>query len=703
MSPLKSKNYMSVAPGILLISFFVSGQTVRQRPQTLPLKFDRSKEISAEALQSSQTGDLRKAIEIASAGLHDCSADEMGSACRVLLNYTIGYVYQQAAQIATTPTERERALSSAAASYRAALKDDPNNATIHFNLGLLLNNSGNQSAAISEMQQSVQADPRQWQYSIKLGDIQEQQKNWGAAMQAYAQAAESAPGADAPLERILELTKRGYGLKSNELQVRCQEWEVLHPAVAGNCYEQLIKMVYKRDNSIAEFALVAWLGLIARQGKVDEQLLEGLPQAWDTAAVPPLAAVLRGDLSNLAVNWWTQSEPRSEAWARFLLTFGQESASSVPKKLEQIWQSALSTVRGDRRSASSLELRRALALLYVRHPDLDPTGAKLNGLVEQIFFDKMGAIRSKDLEAEQRYHTVLALIFAGQQKWGQDDDSYSAAFQTKRTIEVAGERYQNEGIYQPLPEMKELQVKVYEKTGRTADAAKARWDAALAYMDSDQLDRATKAIETLQPPAGFDKATLNALFKLRRDAATASAEQEGSLIRDLSALGPKVGISSDFLQRQQFKALADLVSSGPGTMPEADAVRAALAAFSLTVDKHVPLVGVNDLSRWQAVQQRLVDSVGGRSERIQVRPGGGGTTLKLALPGSTVPQNVEITPQTLQAAHVAQVLGPEKVAQYSRSMSLSGGILAAPDSAVKSPEMRQKLETKGIKVTAVPQ
>ncbi len=121
MSPLKSKNYMSVAPGILLISFFVSGQTVRQRPQTLPLKFDRSKEISAEALQSSQTGDLRKAIEIASAGLHDCSADEMGSACRVLLNYTIGYVYQQAAQIATTPTERERALSSAAASYRAEL------------------------------------------------------------------------------------------------------------------------------------------------------------------------------------------------------------------------------------------------------------------------------------------------------------------------------------------------------------------------------------------------------------------------------------------------------------------------------------------------------------------------------------------------------------------------------------------------------
>src|SRR5205807_816936 len=122
--------------------------------------------------------------------------------------------------------------------------------------------------------------------------------------------------------------------------------------------------------------------------------------------------------------------------------------------------------------------------------------------------------------------------------------------------------------------------------------------------------------------------------------------------------------------------------------------------FSLTVGKHVPLIGVNDLSRWQAVQRRLVNSVGGRSEAIQIRPGGGGSTLKLSLPGSTIPQNVEVTSQTLQAAHVVQVLGPEKVVQYSRSMSLSGGKLATPEA---SPEMRQKLEIRGVKVTAVPQ
>lgn len=702
MSLFRAMKFVLVTIAILLTGFSASGQT-RERAQTSALKFDRSKEMSTEALKSSQAGDQARATAIATAALQDCPGGETGSACRGLLNYTVGYIYQREAQIARSPTDRDRALASAADSYRAALRDDPNNATIHFNLALLLSTSGNPGAAISELQQAVQADPRQWQYSIKLGDIQEQQQNWAAAMQAYAQAAQNAPGADAPLQRILELTKRGYGIKSDELQARCVEWQVLHPAVAANCYEQLMNMVYKRDSSTAETALVAWLGLVARQEKVDERSLEVLPKSWETAALPPLAGVLRGDLSNLVNNWWTQSNSRSEVWARFLLTIGLESADSDPKKMERIWQTALESVRDDHRSASSLELRRALALLYVSHPDLDPSNHKLNGLVEEIFFDKMGAIESKDLEAEQRYHTVLALIFVGQQKWGQDDDSHSAAFQARRTIEVAEERYQKEGIYQPLPEMKELRVKVYEKTGRTVDAQRARWDAALAYMDADQLDRAAKTVETLQPPSGFDKTMLGALIKLRRDASTASAEQKASLITELSALGPKNGVSSDFLQRQQFKALADMVGQGAGASAEAESVRAAIAAFSLTVDKHVPLIGVNDLSRWQAVQQRLVNSVGGRNETIQVRPGGGGTTLKLALPGSTVPRNVEISPQTFQAAHVVQVLGPERVTQYSRSMSLSGGKLAAPDSAITSPEMRQKLEMKGVKVTAVPQ
>ena len=75
----------------------------------------------------------------------------------------------------------------------------------------------------------------------------------------------------------------------------------------------------------------------------------------------------------------------------------------------------------------------------------------------------------------------------------------------------------------------------------------------------------------------------------------------------------------------------------------------------------------------------------------------------MLLPGSTVPQSVEVSPQTLQAAHVAQVLGPEVLTHFNRSLSLASGKLTVPDTAVASPEVRQKLEMKGVKVMAVPQ
>jgi tetratricopeptide (TPR) repeat protein len=680
-----------------------AAQTVPRQEQTVRRHVDRSRQASTEALQSSQAGDSHNAIEIVHAALQECPAGAAGSACRGLLNYTLGYIVQQQGQRATTADDRLHALNSATASYQAALQDDPGNSTVHYNLALLLTNLGDQAGAVAELQRAVQADPTQWQYRVKIGDLQVQQKNWEGAMQAYEQAAQSAPAAEGPAQRVLDLTRRGHGLNANELQARCKEWEVLYPTLAPNCYEQFMIMVHAENSAAAETALVSWVDIVARQDKVDEHLLEVLPQNWNTPTIPPLSAVLRGDLSRATTNWWTEPGQRSEAWARFLLAVGQQSSPRGPQAMEETWQTALKIVRGDRHSASSLELRRALALLYVRYPDLDPTQNKLKDLVEQIFVDKMGAIQSNDLEAEQRYHTVLGLIFAGQQKWGSDYDPYSAAFQLRRTVEVAEERYRKEAIYQPLPEIKELRVKVYEKTNLPAEAARARWEAILAYMDSDQLDRAAHAIEAFQSSGGYDTATLRSLLKLRRDAIAVPAQQKGSLITALSSLGPKTGVSPEFLQRQQFKALADLVTGSPGAA-ETESVQAALQAFSLAVEQHVPLIGVNDLGRWQAVQQKLVDSVGGRSERIQVRPGGpgGSAVLKLALPGSTVPQRVEVSPQTLQAAHVARVLGPEILTHYSRSLSLADGKLAVPDAAMVSPAARQELEMKGVRVMAVP-
>ncbi len=301
---------------------------------TPAVALDRSRQTSAEALKSSEMGDSARAIEIARTGLRECPAAG-GSACRTLLNYTLGYVLQQQGQSATTADDRQRALNSAVASYKEALQDDPSNGTIRYNLALLLTNLGDQAGAVAELQRAVQADPTQWRYSVKIGDLHVQQKDWQGAMQAYEQAVQSAPTAEAPAERVLELTRRAHGLKANELQARCKEWEGLHPALASNCYEQFMTMVHAENNAAAEAALVSWVDIVARQDNVDEHVLEALPRNWNTTAVPPLSAVLRGDFSRATNNWWTESSPRTEAYGR---DFFWPSANSPLPAVRRQWR-----------------------------------------------------------------------------------------------------------------------------------------------------------------------------------------------------------------------------------------------------------------------------------------------------------------------------------------------------------------------------
>jgi tetratricopeptide (TPR) repeat protein len=635
---------------------------------------------------------------MATAALAGCPAGADGSACRSLLNYTAGYIFQQQART-SGDADRAGLMKRAEQAYRGALQDDPGNATIHFNLALLLEAAGRTGPAALEVQQAARLDPQQWLYLVKLGDLQVQQKQWAEALQSYELAAKTAPGAEAPPARIIDLARHGQGLRPSELMSRCRQWEALFPSLTTGCYEQVIATAGD-DQALSENTVAAWLSLVARQEQVTPDLLERLPSGYNPSVTKPLAMAMHGELPANAANWWTQRNDRSEAWARFLLALGEQESAAAPEKAERIWQYALVPVREDPRSASSLELRRALALLYVRQPRLDANGAKLHELVQRIFESKMGAIQSKDLEAEQKYHAVLGLIFAGQKNWGNDGDAYSALFQLRRTVEVANERFQREGIYQPLPEIKALRVKAYQQTGRTTQAAQAQWDTALAYMDTDQLDLAGKAIEAVPPSPAFNKQALLALLQTRMQAGSATPQKTSQLITNLSSVAATQGISKEFLQRQQFKALADIAAADDGK-GGSDSVRAALDAFSLTVDQRVPLVGVNDLGRWQVVQQKVVQSVGARSEKMQVRPGGGAATLKLALPGSTVPQNVVVSTQTIQAAHVARVLGPETVAQYRGKMVLSDGKLVVPHTAANDPGVRQKLESTGVKVTAV--
>ena len=260
--------------------------------------------------------------------------------------------------------------------------------------------------------------------------------------------------------------------------------------------------------------------------------------------------------------------------------------------------------------------------------------------------------------------------------------------------------HQEEGVYQPLPEINELQVSVYRATNQPEKANQSLWNAALAYMDSDQLDRAALVINETSEAAGMDKVSLTRLLQLRRQAASGSVTPD--LVAQYQSLAGKPGIGAEFLKRQQFKILGDLVSTSSDVHDQSTLQRA-LDAFDLTTKQGVPLIGVGDLKRWQAVQQSVLRSVGGQVKEGPIRAPGhvSGTPLKMTLPGRTSSQTVEVPQTTVQAAQIARAIGPENLVQMRSRLVYDGNTLSMPAEKLDNAQVRERLKAAGVRV--VPQ
>ena len=135
---------------------------------------------------------------------------------------------------------------------------------------------------------------------------------------------------------------------------------------------------------------------------------------------------------------------------------------------------------------------------------------------------------------------------------------------------------------------------------------------------------------------------------------------------------------------------------------EASSVESALAAFDLVIRQHVPLVGIRDLQRWQIVQNRLLNSVGGRPRYANSNKGSlpGGAVLKLALPDVTMPEKVVVAPETIQASQIAAVVGPGKLVKFRSKLWFQDGTFSVPQLAMNSTDI-QHLNSLGVKVSMV--
>jgi tetratricopeptide (TPR) repeat protein len=653
--------------------------------------------VSTQSLSLAQSGKWEDAIATASTGLQRCPAGDDGRPCRALLNYTMGFIYQLEADSSKDPQPRARSLSAGRDHYQSSLQDDPSTGAVHYNLALMLDALGQTQEAAAQLQQAIRSDPaRASQYGVMLGDLYVRWRNPGAAFSAYQQAAAAGP-AETPRWRILDLSAQGQGFSPSELEKQCGDWEPSLITLAASCYEHVMGASYADNPQLAESALLAWTDLLSREERISADSLKALPAKWQSPALLPLKNYLQGTPSGVDASWW-QARERRQTWARFLLAAGHQLASQEPELVERYWKTALDTVH-DPTIGVTADLERELALFYIRYK----RPADLEQLIRRIFNDKSAVIANQDHRAEQRFHEVLGLIFMQQKRWGTyEGDPEGARYQLRRAVEVANQRFHEEGAYEPLPEIKQLRVQCYRALNDQQSANQALWDATLAWLDTDQLDRANESLAGLQPGPGLDKAALARIIDLRRRASSGAAGNDPGIVARIRELRAPAGLDPDFLHRQQFKALADIAAKSPAGVISVRS-SAAMAAFDLVGGQHLPLVGAADLMRLQAVEYGIVQNVGGRTQELQIRRAvpGGGATLKLSLQGSSVPQEVQISPQTFEAAQINRILGPEKLARFGSTLYYEPGKVQVSKQAVTQEEI-QKLQSSGLKVAVVP-
>jgi tetratricopeptide (TPR) repeat protein len=607
---------------------------------------DWSQALVERALPDVLRGDPAALHELM-VGANRCADD----ACRLRLDYTLGYAYERLSDIAVPPDLRAKYERSAADWYEKALRVQPRHVATLDNLARLAQAGGNRTRAIALLAAAAEADPAQRAgYSQRIGDLYRGMGRRAEALAAYEAAAGASADSEAALRRIVELTaSEAPGV----LMQRAEVWEATHPGVAGLAYEAIMRATYAADTKLAERALVAWLDLLARREAVSPGIVVRLPPEWSSPAVAELRRFLSDPWTFEASDgWWSQlvaeSALRPEALSHAGLAMGRDvlARGGGAESAERCWRVALRLAPRD--SPSQLDLQAQLATLYHQRPDLDPDGSKTAALIDVLFEGKSAVIVRQDDAATERYHTTLGLILAELGRFGPRSRVDSALFQLEHARDVSQAVQSSSGRLRPLPEIERLLAKGYEVEGLRDDAAQAALRATRAYLDVDDVRRATKMLDDARRLgiALADDHPLAVLSRLRAGLSSrgapdaALAAQAGAWSAATSA-----DLPADFVDRQRFKLLSDVARARPSD------TLAAARALTLAAEKRLPLLSAGDVLRAEAASRIVAEAFGfelGRAGQARDSPS---AALQVSL-GSTATE-LALPPQALLAARVA--------------------------------------------------
>lgn len=714
MNRLGCLRYLLTAVPLALLAVASSAQEPSDPAPAKPGGQDSAIEAAASAQQLEAMGDWKGALKVLEDTRIQCGESAEGRPCQEILDYSLGYVLQQSSADGPDP---EGFLRQAAAAYEKVLAQTPAHGPSIDNLVSIYQRLGEPDRAVRLLQEVLASNPVVTsKLAIQLGDALLQANSPLEARKIYSEILEKDPYNAAVGHRLVstyESAPSPTGAK--ELLDRGKQWDSMFPGAARHAYEAAIRITYQSNPSEAEGALVLWVDLLGRSSGISTDDLESLPSTWQSAALLDL----RVYLDNPGVlpaedSWWQDHGEHSVALARASLSLGKTQLNRGDvKRAEAIWCVGrdLATPGQKYREGqedqegslsppdATIDLQTELALLYFNYPQLDRGGKKFQKTEMEFFREKGQAYEADDLPSIQRYHEALGLIYAQRGIW-EGKEAHGALDQLWSALDAAAERDNLEGIYQPLPSIRERLADGFSATGYTRLALSRYLDACEAYLEVDDLAKAETMLSSARKLSSAlvdkeknaqptDEETqlqqLSQVLPVRRRL----EEEAGSTPQKLQILPRPILEYLDgspwldpawpyprksFIGDQRFKALADLAfvaarDSGTTDLSLSYAVR----AMEMALDGPVTLVGAGDLVRLQRIQALIAEVLGLELEEPRVVPAAAGShSLYLALPGGG-PTFVLISEEAELASRIVNRMGVAAALAMHPTLRIHGG------------------------------
>ena len=494
---------IKICINVLLISssfiFFATSNIVAQTSE-----IEQTRSLTSQAQNLVNQKSWEEAIQLLQEGLQNCDNQKKAIECRVILNFNLGYLYQ-IKDIGDVKTNH----TVAAEYYNKALSDQPHNVQIISNLALVLQHLGKWEEAVNMFNRAAEIDTEKREsYLIAIGDLYLENNHLSQALESYRKAVGLNPTNETAHRKILTLYKRLPVEQIDELfEYSVYLEEINHPELAKDGFDQVINRSFISNSSLAEEALIYWAELSALQGWIDEESLQALPvQEWSSSAINELIGLVGNpEINANNLNWWGENLLRSHVAASILKAVGTHMyVNGEIIRTANVYELALWIAPGfysyDHELANKPIIRMnivlELASLYTKHPQLDPNGDKFQDLEDLLFREKGTSYEMGALEAIQRSHTVLGLIYAEREKWsrwGADN----GIFQLEHALSTAKQLAEiDPKNFQPLPHLQSLLIKGYSEIGREDKIFTLSLNSAMGYLDLDDISKAEQMLES---------------------------------------------------------------------------------------------------------------------------------------------------------------------------------------------------------------